>query len=71
MNQILIIVQIVISICLIGLILVQAKGTGLGRTFGSGGGTSFSRRGLEKLIFKFTFVLAGLFLAISILQLVI
>jgi preprotein translocase subunit SecG len=71
MNQILIIVQIVISICLIGLILVQAKGTGLGRTFGSGGGTSFSRRGLEKLIFKFTFILAGLFLAISILQLVI
>jgi len=71
MNQILIIVQIVISICLIGLILVQAKGTGLGRTFGNGGGTSFSRRGLEKLIFKFTFVLAGLFLAISILQLVI
>jgi preprotein translocase subunit SecG len=71
MSQILIIVQIVISIALIGLILVQAKGTGLGRTFGSGGGTSFSRRGLEKLIFKLTFVLAGLFLAISILQLVI
>lgn len=71
MNQILTIIQIVISICLIFLILIQAKGTGLGRTFGSGGGTSFSRRGLEKLIFKFTFILAGLFLAISILQLVI
>jgi len=71
MNQTLIIVQIVISIALIALILIQAKGTGLGRTFGSGGGTSFSRRGLEKLIFKLTFVLAGLFLAISILQLVI
>ena len=71
MNQTLIIVQIVISIALIALILIQAKGTGLGRTFGSGGGTSFSRRGLEKLIFKLTFVLAGLFLVISILQLVI
>ena len=71
MNQTLNIVQIVISISLILVILVQAKGTGLGRTFGSGGGTSFSRRGLEKLIFRSTFVLVGLFLAISILRLVI
>ena len=54
---------------LIILVLMQAKGTGLGRTFGSGGGTSFSRRGLEKLIFKGTFVVAGVFLIISILQL--
>jgi len=71
MKQILTIVQIIISISLIFLILIQAKGTGLGRTFGGGGGTSFSRRGLEKLIFRLTFVLVGLFLAISVLQLVI
>lgn len=71
MTQVITIIQIVISIALIFLILIQAKGTGLGRTFGSGGGTSFSRRGLEKLIFKLTFILVGLFLAISILQLVI
>ena len=54
---------------LIILVLMQANGTGLGRSFGSGGGTSFSRRGLEKLIFKGTFVVAGVFLIISILQL--
>ena len=71
MNQTLTIIQIVISIALIVLILIQAKGTGLGRTFGSGGGTSFSRRGLEKFIFKLTFVVVVLFLVISILQLVI
>jgi preprotein translocase subunit SecG len=71
MKQFLIIIQIIISVSLIFLILIQAKGTGLGRTFGGGGGTSFSRRGLEKLIFRLTFVLVGLFLAISILQLVI
>jgi preprotein translocase subunit SecG len=71
MKQILTIVQIIISISLIFLILIQAKGTGLGRTFGGGGGTSFSRRGLEKLIFRLTFVLVGLFLTISVLQLVI
>jgi protein translocase SecG subunit len=71
MKQILTIIQIIVSVSLIFLILIQAKGTGLGRTFGSGGGTSFSRRGLEKLIFRLTFILVGLFLIISILQLVI
>lgn len=69
MKQILTIVQIIVSLGVIGLILIQAKGTGLGRTFGSGGGTSFSRRGLEKLIFKLTFVFVGIFIVISILQL--
>lgn len=71
MKQILTIIQIIVSVSLILLILIQAKGTGLGRTFGGGGGTSFSRRGLEKLIFRLTFVLVALFLLISILQLVV
>ena len=71
MKYTLTIIQIVVSIALILVIMIQARGTGLGRTFGGGGGTSFSRRGLEKLIFKLTFVLVSLFLVISILQLVI
>ncbi len=71
MSKTLTIIQTLISIVLIILILIQAKGTGLGRTFGGGAGTSFSRRGLEKFIFKLTFVIVGLFLVISILQLVI
>jgi len=69
MNQVLIILQIVVSLVLIGLILMQARGTGLGRTFGGGGGTSFTRRGLEKLLFKATFVFVVLFLVISVLSL--
>jgi preprotein translocase subunit SecG len=70
-KNILTISQIVISVVLIVLILVQARGTGLGRTFGGGGGTSFSRRGLEKLIFRLTFVFVALFLIFSVLQLAI
>ena len=65
MKQILIIIQIVASIILIGLILIQAKGTGFGRV----GGTSFTRRGLEKFVFKATFVVAFIFIGVSILQL--
>lgn len=70
MNQFLTIFQIVISIILIVLILVQARGTGFGRSSGIGG-TSFSRRGLEKLVFRMTFVIAFLFVVISILRLVL
>lgn len=69
MKQVLTVVQIIASIGVIGLILIQAKGTGLGRTFGGGGGTSFSRRGLEKLVFRLTFVFVGIFIVVSILQL--
>ena len=69
MTQMLTILQIIISIILIGLILVQAKGTGFGRSSGLGG-ASFTRRGLEKLVFRLTFVVAFLFVVVSTLRLV-
>lgn len=69
MNQFLTVAQIIISIILVGLILVQARGTGFGRSNGIGG-ASFSRRGLEKMVFKSTFVIAFLFIVVSILRLV-
>jgi protein translocase SecG subunit len=65
MKQTLMIIQVIVSIILVGLILIQAKGTGFGRV----GGTSFTRRGLEKLIFRLTFVFAFVFIGVSILQL--
>ncbi len=69
MKSFLLIAQMTVSVVLIVLVLMQARGTGLGRTMGMSGGTSFTRRGLEKLIFRATFVFAGLFLLISILEL--
>jgi protein translocase SecG subunit len=68
MKDIVLIGQIIISLVLIILILLQARGTGFGR---SGTQASFSRRGLEKIVFKLTFILVGVFIAISILQLII
>lgn len=61
--------QIVVSVVLVILILIQSKGSGLGRSFG--GGSSFSRRGFEKLLYKLTFLTAGLFILISLVSLVI
>ena len=70
MKQFLTLAQIVSSLALIGLILIQARGTGFGRSGSFGGGTSFSRRGLEKLIFRSTFAFALVFVVVSLLQLV-
>ncbi|MEK9200470.1 MAG: preprotein translocase subunit SecG [Patescibacteria group bacterium] len=64
MKAVLDIAQIVVSVALAGLVLLQAKGTGLGRSFKS---TSFhSRRGVESLVFKTTIVLAIVFVCLSL-----
>jgi preprotein translocase subunit SecG len=71
MKDIFLIGQIIVSIALVVLILLQASGTGFGRSSLGGTQASFSRRGLEKVVFKLTFILAGIFIAISILRLII
>ena len=69
MNNIIVIAQIVVSILLITLIILQAKGVGLGRTFGGAGDFYKSRRGVEKIVFNLTVVLVITFLVTSILSL--
>ena len=71
MKNILLIVQAIISLSLIVIILLQAKGTGLGTAFGGSGSVYRSRRGVEKLFMVFTIVLVVLFFAISVLQLIV
>ena len=67
----LIIAQIVISILLIITILLQQRGGGLSPVFGGEGGFYRTRRGLEKMIFYATIVLAFLFLATAFLNLIL
>ncbi|MDQ5970228.1 MAG: preprotein translocase subunit SecG [Patescibacteria group bacterium] len=71
MNNILNIVQIVISILLIVAILLQQKGSGLGSTFGSDSAIYRTKRGAEKFIFRLTIVLSFLFLASALASLFI
>jgi protein translocase SecG subunit len=68
MKSFLLIAQIVLSVSLTLIVLIQSKGTGLAKGWGSST-TSFSRRGLEKIIFKGTFLISALFIIVSILQL--
>jgi preprotein translocase subunit SecG len=60
------------SVVLIGLILLQVRGGGLGSLLGgdAGGGIARTRRGLEKTLFQITVGLAGVFLIIAILSVV-
>jgi protein translocase SecG subunit len=59
---------LVTAIGLIAAILMQSRGSGLGATFGGGGGESFhTRRGVEQRLYQFTIVLAVLFVVVSML----
>lgn len=65
------IVQIIVSLALIGVVLLQAKGGGLSTIFGGEGSIYRTRRGLEKTLFNFTIVLALLFGIVSLLSVVL
>jgi len=67
MHTFLFIIQIVVSILLIIIILMQNKGTGLSSTFGGAGMVFHAQRGVEKLLHNITIVLAVLFLLSSFL----
>jgi len=64
--MILSVLQIILSFALITVIVLQAKGTGLGRAFGS---TSYhSKRGMEKSLFATTIVLSLAFLTTTVIS---
>ena len=60
------IIQIIISALLIGAILLQTRGSGLSSVFGGESTFYHTRRGIEKIIFWATIVLAVLFIATSV-----
>lgn len=62
--------QTILGFLLIALILLQAKGTGLGSTFASEIAFYGTRRGVERLLFYLTIIISVLFLIISIARLV-
>jgi preprotein translocase subunit SecG len=67
------IIQILTSIALIAVIILQAQASGLGGIFGGADtmGITKTRRGLEKTMFNITVGLSVAFLGNAILQLII
>jgi preprotein translocase subunit SecG len=62
-------IQTLIAILLVTVILIQARGAGLGEAWGGSSEFFTSRRGMEKIIFLATIVLAILFLLVAIINL--
>lgn len=68
-KTIILFIQLFSATFLIVAILVQSRGTGFARS--SKGSASFTRRGLEKLVYRATFLIAAVFMIVSILQFIL
>jgi preprotein translocase subunit SecG len=64
------VLQIVISSILIGVVLLQVKGSGFGAALGgmSGGNVYRTKRGLERTLFQATIILVIVYLFVSFLS---
>ena len=63
------VLQIVLSIAVILVILLQVKGGGLGGIFGQADTVFRTKRGLERRLFQLTIILVVLFVITSIVTL--
>ena len=59
--------QIILSIALILVILIQVRGGGLGGIFGQADTVYRTRRGVEKTLFQLTIALVVLFIIIALI----
>ena len=62
------VIQIIISITIIALVLLQTKGAGLGGIFGGDGGVYRTRRGIEKTLYQATIALTVVFFIMSLVS---
>lgn len=65
------IIQIIVSIALIIIIMLQAQASGLGSVFGGDSSIHKTRRGVEKTMHQATIGLCLVFFAISIISVVL
>lgn len=71
MKDYLLLGQIIVSVALVILILLQQRGSSLGSLFGGTGEFYAARRGMEKKILWATIIFAVLFIILALLNLLI
>ncbi len=73
MTNLLNIIMALSSVALIGVVLLQNQGSGIGEAFGGGGGANVyrSKRGVEKGLFFLTIVLAVLLVGSILVRLIL
>lgn len=69
MKNLLLVVNIILSIIIVIFILIQGKGAGLGSAWGGGGEMFTTRRGVEKVILWVTTIAIVVFFVISLVNL--
>lgn len=65
------IVQILVSIVVIAVVLLQSRGSGFSATFSSDTSIYRTRRGVERTLFNATIALAVLFVVVSIVSVIV
>lgn len=65
----LILLQILVALSLTALILLQAKGGGLGTAFGGQASIYHTKKGVEKMVFYLTIALAVLLTVLALINL--
>lgn len=60
------ILQLIVSVLLVVSILLQSRGSGLSGAFGGDFGGYYTKRGLEKFLFYVSMVLGFIFIALSV-----
>jgi preprotein translocase subunit SecG len=68
------IVQVVLSVAMIALIILQSKGSGIGNLLGggeSGLGITKTRRGLDRTLFQMTIIGGAIWLLLAILRMMV
>jgi preprotein translocase subunit SecG len=63
--------QLIVAVALVMSVLLQARGSGLGGTFGGDSSVYRSRRGVERRLWQFTIVLLVLFVLFSLAAFII
>jgi preprotein translocase subunit SecG len=71
MQTTLLIIQSILAVIITGSVLLQAQGSGLGTTWGGGGETYHTKRGVEKVVFYLTCISVALFTVVSLAVLVV
>jgi len=66
------IAQLIMAILLILILLLQLRGGGLGSLFGGSDSSSYrTRRGIEKTLFQITIIIAVIFVALAVANMLI
>lgn len=63
--------QIILSILLVVIILLQQKGAGVGGIFGGSSNVYSTKRGVDKILFRATIIIAIIFFGFSLMRLFI